>query len=158
MFLQHLTPEEHGIPVNNGAFSPHKPELKQCENTDDANGDSILSASMESREGLEQSGYDFTGCAEEMSLVSRPSRVSSRGSFNSSWSSVGGDDVGWSSSSEASDDELKIGHNICSHRNSAPAVWCVDCRDDIFVAGCGDGTVEVRQSINVCCKLSFSFK
>lgn len=99
------------------------------------------------------SGYDFSKYATDVDTSLWPSRLSSRGSFTSSWSSADGDDVGWPSSSEGScDEQVKPEMHVHSdnyyddHSNGA-SVWCVDCKDDLMIIGCSDGTIEVFQSV-----------
>lgn len=94
-------------------------------------------------------GYDFSKYATDVDISLWPSRVSSRGSFAGSWSSADGDDVGWLSSSEGScDEQVKIEVHVQSDsyhddRSNGASVWCVDCKDDLMIIGCSDGTIEI---------------
>lgn len=95
------------------------------------------------------SGYDFSKYATDVDTSLWPSRLSSRGSFTSSWSSADGDDVGWPSSSEGScDEQVKPemhvhGDNYYDDHSNGASVWCVDCKDDLMIIGCSDGTIEI---------------
>ena len=90
-------------------------------------------------------GYDFSKYANGADIPPWSPRASSRGSFTSSWSSADGEDPGWISSSEGSGDEQVFVQTNSFHDSqlTGASVWCVDCKGDLLVAGCSDGTIEV---------------
>lgn len=107
------------------------------------------SCSVESVNSNKSAGYDFEPFANGAGLSTWSPRLNSRSSFTSSLPSDSDEDeLGWVSSSEVSLEDrnsLKSGSVSCYHGNTrpAPAVWCIDCQEDLLVAGCSDGTVEV---------------
>jgi len=33
-----------------------------------------------------------------------------------------------------------------SEASTSPPIWCLDCRDNLVVVGCGNGRIEVRSA------------
>lgn len=75
--------------------------------------------------------------------------MSSRGSFTSSWSSAYGENPGRLTSSEESADEQVFSQTCNDPKNESTgtSVWCVDCKGDLLVTGCNDGTIEVTRKM-----------
>ena len=120
------------------------------------NGQSGPSALTAQRSGSDESvhsaksGYDFEPFAVRAGLATWSPRLNSPGSLNSSLPSDSEEEeYDWASSSEASLEErhsLRGSSVSCYHGNSstpAPAVWCLDCQEDLLVTGCSNGVVEV---------------
>ena len=131
--------------------SPQHISTRIDENCTEVKGhDCSLNGSLLSGGSPKSTGYDFSKFANGMTIPSWTSpRVSSRGSFTSSWSSADGEDIGWlSSNSEGSGDEQAYAQTESCHddRAAGTTVWCVDCKGDLLVTGCSDGTIEVIRS------------
>ncbi|KAL9968180.1 hypothetical protein ACROYT_G026523 [Oculina patagonica] len=140
---QHIG-DENGTEVGNGAMLSPNPESNFRENGV-KNHENSLNESFVSGGSPKSTGYDFSKYANGMDIPTWSPRVSSRGSFTSSWSSADGEDVGWLSSSEGSGDEQAYVQTDSCHDDRAvgASVWCVDCRGDLLVTGCSDGTIEI---------------
>lgn len=137
------TPQRYSADENGTETSTTKPESKRGENVV-GNHDCSLELSLDSGGSPKSTGYDFSKYMNGVDIPTWSPRVSSRGSFTSSWSSAG-DDVGWLSSSEGScDEQVKVQSESChDDRSHGASVWCVDCKDDLMMIGCSDGTIEV---------------
>lgn len=101
-------------------------------------------SNCELRGSSRSTGYDFSKYANGAGIPPWSPR-SPKGSFTSSWSSVDGEDPGWLSSSEESGDEQADVQTNSYHDNqlTGASVWCFDCKDDLLVTGCSDGTIEI---------------
>lgn len=97
------------------------------------------------RDCSKTAGFDFSKYANGTGIPAWSTRVSSRGSFTSSWSSADGEDPGRLTSSEESADEQVFSQtsNDSKNESTGTSVWCVDCKGDLLVTGCSDGTIEV---------------
>lgn len=141
---QHTGADENDTEVGNGVLLSPKAESNFREN-EIKNHESSLNESFVSGGSPKSTGYDFSKYANGVDIPTWSPRVSSRGSFTSSWSSADGEDVGWLSSSEGSGDEQAYVQTDSCHDDRAvgASVWCVDCKGDLLVTGCSDGTIEV---------------
>lgn len=96
-----------------------------------------------------KSGFDFEPFALGAGLGTWSPRLNSPVSPDSSLPSDSEEgEFDWASSSEVSLEErnsLKSGSVSCYHGSTspAPAVWCMDCQEDLLVSGCSNGVVEV---------------
>ena len=144
---QHLSADENGTEAVNGGEN-----LK--DNNEVVNHDCSFN---ESGGSPKSAGYDFSKYTNGVDIPTWSPRVSSRGSFTSSWSSADGEDPGWLSSSEGSGDEQAYVQTDSFHDDRSPgaSVWCVDCKDDLLVTGCSDGAIEVL--LSQCCLLFVHF-
>ncbi|XP_073236270.1 sterol regulatory element-binding protein cleavage-activating protein-like isoform X4 [Porites lutea] len=119
------------------------------ENTREATNDTLLSPTEEhevlNRDCSKTTGFDFSKYANGTGIPAWSTRVSSRGSFTSSWSSADGEDPGRLTSSEESADEQVFSQtsNDSKNESTGTSVWCVDCKGDLLVTGCSDGTIEI---------------
>ena len=136
--------DEYGTEVSNGILFSPKSESNPAE-IGVVNTSCSLDESFVSGGSPKSTGYDFSKYTNGMDIPTWSPRVSSRGSFTSSWSSTDEEDTGWLSSSEGSCDEQAYAQTDGFHRNrtTGASVWCVDCKGDFVVTGCSDGAVEV---------------
>lgn len=134
----------NGTEVSNAVLLPPKSESNSAE-IGVVNNSCSLDESFVSGGSPKSTGYDFSKYANGMDIPTWSPRVSSRGSFTSSWSSTDEDETGWLSSSEGSCDEQARAQTDSFHNNRATgaSVWCVDCKGDLLVTGCSDGAIEV---------------
>lgn len=141
---QHFSTDENGAEVSNGILLSPKSESNPAE-IGLVNHNGSLNESFVSGGSPKSTGYDFSKYTNGMDIPTWSPRVSSRGSFTSSWSSTDGEDAGWLSSSEGSCDEQAYVQTDSFRDNRAPgaSVWCVDCKGDLLVTGCSDGAIEV---------------
>ena len=136
--------DEYGTEMSNGIPLSTKSESNPAE-IGVVNTSCSLDESFVSSGSPKSTGYDFSKYTNGMDIPTWSPRVSSRGSFTSSWSSTDEEDAGWLSSSEGSCDEQAYAQTDSFHNNRATgaSVWCVDCKGDFVVTGCSDGAVEV---------------
>ena len=136
--------DEYGTEMSNGIPLSTKSESNPAE-IGVVNTSCSLDESFVSGGSPKSTGYDFSKYTNGMDIPTWSPRVSSRGSFTSSWSSTDEEDAGWLSSSEGSCDEQAYAQTDSFHNNRATgaSVWCVDCKGDFVVTGCSDGAVEV---------------
>lgn len=136
--------DENGGEVGDGILLSPKSESNAAE-IDVANNSCSLDESFVSGGSPKSTGYDFSKYTNGMDIPTWSPRVSSRGSFTSSWSSTDEEDTGWLSGSEESCDEQAYAQTDSFHSNRATeaSVWCVDCKGDLVVTGCSDGAIEV---------------
>ena len=136
--------DENGTEVNDGILLSPKSESNSAE-VDVANNSCSLDESFISGGSPKSTGYDFSKYTNGMDIPTWSPRMSSRGSFTSSWSSTDEEDAGWLSGSEGSCDEQAYAQtdSFHSNRDTEASVWCVDCKGDLLVTGCSDGAIEV---------------
>lgn len=136
--------DENGTEVNDEILLSPKSESNAAE-IGVVNNSCSLDESFMSGGSPKSTGYDFSKYTNGMDIPTWSPRVSSRGSFTSSWSSTDEEDAGWLSGSEESCDEQAYAQTDSFHSNRATkaSVWCVDCKGDLLVAGCSDGAIEV---------------
>lgn len=137
---QHFSTNENGKDMSNGILLSPKSESNLAENHNCSLNESFVSGGSP-----KSTGYDFSKYTNGMDIPTWSPRVSSRGSFTSSWSSTDEEDAGWLSSSEGSCDEQAYVQtdSFRDNRATGASVWCVDCKGDLLVTGCSDGAIEV---------------
>lgn len=135
---------ENGTEASDGILLSPKSESNVAE-IDAVNNSCSLDESFVSGGSPKSTGYDFSKYTNGMDIPTWSPRVSSRGSFTSSWSSTDEEDAGWLSGSEESCDEQVYAQTGSFHSNRATeaSVWCVDCKGDLVVTGCSDGAIEI---------------